>query len=88
MSGTRIFCAVLLVALAAIEANTQTLRTRPAANSLTDVPAVRTIALSVPAGAPLQIALDRDRPRATDAVGVRIRSAGFACGRRSERAHR
>ncbi len=60
MSGTRIFCAVLLVALAAIEANTQTLQTRPAANPSTDVPAVRTIALSVPAGAPLQIALDRE----------------------------
>ena len=61
MSRIRTSCAVLLVALVAIEANAQTLQTsRPAANSATDVPAGRTIALSVPTGAPLQIALDRE----------------------------
>jgi type IV secretory pathway VirB10-like protein len=68
MNRTRTSFALLLVALVAIEANAQTLQTtRPAANSATNVPAVRTIALSVPAGTPLQIALDRE---------VRVKKAG------------
>jgi len=61
MNRTRTSFSLLLLALVSIEANAQTLQTsRPASNSATDVPAVRTIALSVPTGTPLQIALDRE----------------------------
>ena len=61
MNRARTSSTLLLIALVAIESNAQTLQTsRPAANSATGVPAVRTIALSVPTGTPLQIALDRE----------------------------
>ena len=59
MNRTRTSWALLLSALVAIEASAQTsLSSR--SNSATNVPAVRTIALSVPTGTPLQIALDRE----------------------------
>jgi hypothetical protein len=61
MNRTWTSFALLLVALVAIEANAQTLQTsRPAGNPSSDVPGVRTIALSLLAGTPLQIALDRE----------------------------
>jgi hypothetical protein len=61
MNRTRTSCASLLAALVAIAAGAQTsLSSRPASTSATNVPAVRTIALSVPTGTPLQIALDRE----------------------------
>ena len=66
MNRTRTSWALLLAALVAIEARAQTsLSSR--SNSATNVPAVRTVALSVPAGTPLQIALDRE---------VRVRKVG------------
>src|ERR1700680_1411462 len=59
MNRTRTSWVLLLAALVAIEARAQTsLSSR--SNSATKVPAERTIALSVPTGTPLQIALDRE----------------------------
>jgi hypothetical protein len=61
MNPTYIFFTLLLVALVAIEMNAQTSPSPyPATNSATNVPAERTVALSVPTGTPLQIALDRE----------------------------
>jgi hypothetical protein len=61
MNRTRKCCTLLLAALVPIAAGAQTsLSSRPAPTSAPNVPAVRTIALSVPTGAPLQIALDRE----------------------------
>jgi hypothetical protein len=61
MNRTYISFTLLLVALVAIEMNAQTSPSpHPATNSATNVPAERTVALSVPTGTPLQIALDRE----------------------------
>jgi hypothetical protein len=58
----------LLVVLVALETNAQTSPSQHAvSNSAINVPAERTIALSVPTGTPLQIALDRE---------VRVKKAG------------
>jgi hypothetical protein len=66
MNRTYISFTLLLVALVAIEMNAQTSPSpHPATNSATNVPAERTVALSVPTGTPLQIALD---------VGFAVRS--------------
>lgn len=66
MNRTRTSWALLLAALVAIEASAQTsLSSR--SNSATNVPAERTITLSVPTGTPLHIALDRE---------VRVRKVG------------
>jgi hypothetical protein len=68
MNRTHISCTLLLVVLAAIEMNAQTSPSpHPAPNSAANAPAERTIALSVPTGTPLQIALDRE---------VRVKKAG------------
>jgi hypothetical protein len=68
MNRTHLSCTLLLVALAAIEMNAQTSPSpHPASNSATNAPAERTVALSVPTGTPLQIALDRE---------VRVRETG------------
>jgi hypothetical protein len=67
MNWTHTFCTLLLVALE-VSAQTSPL-SHPYSNSATNVPAERTIALSVPTGTPLQIALDRE---------VRVKKAGQA----------
>jgi len=68
MNRTYISCTLLLIVLLAVETNAQTSpSSHPASNSATDVPAERTIALSVPVGTPLQIALDRE---------IRVKRAG------------
>jgi hypothetical protein len=68
MNRTHTPCTLLLVVLAAIEMNAQTSPSpHPASNSETNMPAERTVALSVPTGTPLQIALDRE---------VRVKKAG------------
>jgi hypothetical protein len=68
MNRTHLSCTLLLVALAAIEMNAQiSPLPHPASNSATNAPAERTVALSVPTGTPLQIALDRE---------VRVRKTG------------
>jgi hypothetical protein len=57
MNRTRTSWALLLVAVISIDANAQTLQTsRPGSDSATNMPAVRTITLSLPTGTPLQIA--------------------------------
>jgi hypothetical protein len=67
MNWTHTSCA-LLVVLVALEMSAQTSPlSHPDSNSATNVPAERTIALSVPTGTPLQIALDRE---------VRVKKAG------------
>jgi hypothetical protein len=61
-------CTLFLIVLVAIEMNAQTSPTsHPASNPATNISAERTIALSVPTGTPLQIALDRE---------VRVKKAG------------
>jgi hypothetical protein len=61
MNRTRTSCTLLLVVLVAIEMNAQTSPSpRAASNSPTNVPAERTVTLSVETGTPLQIALDRE----------------------------
>ena len=68
MNWTHTSCTLLLVVLVALEMSTQTPPlSHPDSNSATNVPAVRTIPLSVPTGTPLQIALDRE---------VRVKKAG------------
>jgi hypothetical protein len=68
MLRKHISCTLLLIVLAAIEMNAQTSPSpHPASNSATKAPAERTVALSVPTGTPLQIALDRE---------VRVKKAG------------
>jgi hypothetical protein len=65
---TQTSCTLLLVVLVAIEMNAQTSPSpHPASSSATNVAAERTVALSVPAGTPLQIALDRE---------IRVKKAG------------
>jgi len=68
MNWTHTSCTLLLVVLGALEMSAQTSPlSHPDSNSATNVPAERTIALSVPTGTPLQIALDRE---------VRVKKAG------------
>jgi hypothetical protein len=68
MNWTYTSCTLLLVVLVALETNAQTSPPQhTVSNSATNVPAERTIALSVPTGTPLQIALDRE---------VRVKKAG------------
>jgi hypothetical protein len=68
MNRIHVSCALFFVVLVAIEMNAQTSPSpHLASNSATSVPAERTIALSVPTGTPLQIALDRE---------VRVKKAG------------
>jgi hypothetical protein len=68
MNRTHTSCTLFLVVLAAIKMGAQTLPSpHPATNSAANMPAERTIALSVPTGTPLQIALDRE---------VRVKRAG------------
>jgi hypothetical protein len=68
MNRIHVFCTLFFVVLVAIKMNAQTSPSpHPASNSATEVPAERTITLSVPTGTPLQIALDRE---------VRVQKAG------------
>jgi hypothetical protein len=61
MNWNHTSCTLFLVVLVAIEMNAQTSPTsHPASNSATNMPAERTIPLSVSTGTPLQIALDRE----------------------------
>jgi hypothetical protein len=68
MNRARTSCTVLLVVLVAIDTNAQTAPSQhTVSNSTANAPAERTIALSVPTGTPLQIAIDRE---------VRVKKAG------------